>query len=146
MIVLGLLLGLVGTDGQTAAQRFTLDLNQLSDGIDFAVLAIGVFGVGEIIANLARGSERRSLLMQSSTQLMPPRNELRLAWPAAMRGTGLGALLGVLPGGGATLSSFAAYVLEKKVARDSSRFGRGAVQGVAGPAAANNAGAQTSFI
>ncbi len=146
MIVLGLLLGLVGTDGQTAAQRFTFDINALSDGIDFAVLAIGVFGVGEIIANLARGEQQRSLLMQAIKQLMPTREETRLAWPAALRGTGLGALLGVLPGGGATLSAFAAYVLEKKMARDPSRFGRGAVEGVAGPEAANNAGAQTSFI
>jgi TctA family transporter len=146
MIVLGLLLGLVGTDGQTAAQRFTFDVTPLSDGIDFAVLAIGVFGVGEIIANLARAEHERSVLMQAITRLMPTREEFRLAWPAAMRGTGLGAILGVLPGGGATLSSFAAYVLEKKVARDPSRFGRGAVEGVAGPEAANNAGAQTSFI
>jgi TctA family transporter len=146
MIVLGLLLGLVGTDGQTAAQRFTFDLNALSDGIDFAVVAIGVFGVGEIIANLVRGSESRSLLAQGIKRLMPTRAEIGLAWPAALRGTGIGALLGVLPGGGATLSSFAAYVLEKKVARDPSRFGKGAIEGVAGPEAANNAGAQTSFI
>ena len=146
MIVLGLLLGLVGTDGQTAAQRFTFDLTKLSDGIEFAVLAIGVFGVGEIIANLTRGGENRSLLAQGIAQLMPTREEFTLAWPAALRGTALGALLGVLPGGGATLSSFAAYVLEKKVARDPSRFGQGAIEGVAGPEAANNAGAQTSFI
>ena len=146
MIVLGLLLGLVGTDGQTAAQRFTFDLTKLSDGIEFAVLAIGVFGVGEIIANLTRGGENRSLLAKSITQLMPTRDEFKLAWPAALRGTALGGVLGVLPGGGATLSSFAAYVLEKKVARDPSRFGHGAIEGVAGPEAANNAGAQTSFI
>ena len=146
MIVLGLLLGLVGTDGQTAAQRFTFDLTKLSDGIEFAVLAIGVFGVGEIIANLTRGAESRTLLAKSITQLMPTRDEIRLAWPATLRGTGIGALLGVLPGGGATLSSFAAYVLEKKVARDPARFGHGAIEGVAGPEAANNAGAQTSFI
>ena len=146
MIVLGLLLGLVGTDGQTAAQRFTFDLTKLSDGIEFAVLAIGVFGVGEIIANLTRGGESRTLLAKGITQLMPTRDEIKLAWPAALRGTALGALLGVLPGGGATLSSFAAYVLEKKVARDPSRFGHGAIEGVAGPEAANNAGAQTSFI
>ena len=90
MIVLGLLLGLVGTDGQTAAQRFTFDLTKLSDGIDFAVLAIGVFGVGEIIANLTRGGENRSLLAQGITQLMPTREEFKLAWPAALRGTALG--------------------------------------------------------
>jgi putative tricarboxylic transport membrane protein len=146
MIVLGLLLGLVGTDGQTAAQRFTFDITKLSDGIEFAVLAIGVFGIGEIIANLTRGGESRSLLAKSITRLMPTRDEIKLAWPAVLRGTGLGALLGVLPGGGATLSSFAAYVLEKKVSHDPKRFGHGAIEGVAGPEAANNAGAQTSFI
>jgi TctA family transporter len=146
MIILGLLLGMVGTDGQTAAQRFTFDITQLSDGIDFAVLAIGVFGVGEIIANLAQGDHARSTVAHEITRLWPTREDFRLAWPAVLRGTALGSLLGVLPGGGATLSSFAAYVLEKKTARDPSRFGRGAVEGVAGPESANNAGAQTSFI
>jgi TctA family transporter len=146
MIILGLLLGMVGTDGQTAAQRFTFDITQLSDGIDFAVLAIGVFGVGEIITNLAQGDHARSTVAHKITRLWPTREDFRLAWPAVLRGTALGSLLGVLPGGGATLSSFAAYVLEKKTARDPSRFGRGAVEGVAGPESANNAGAQTSFI
>ena len=146
MIILGLLLGLVGTDGQTASQRFTFDITELSDGIDFAVLAIGLFGVGEVISNLTRGEESRSVSTEKITRLWPTREDFRLAWPAVLRGTGLGSLLGVLPGGGATLSSFAAYVLEKKIARDPSRFGRGAVEGVAGPESANNAGAQTSFI
>jgi TctA family transporter len=146
MIILGLLLGLVGTDGQTAAQRFTFDITELSDGIDFAVLAIGLFGVGEVIANLTRGEESRSVMSEKITRLWPTREDFRLAWPAVLRGTALGSILGVLPGGGATLSSFAAYVLEKKVAREPSRFGRGAVEGVAGPESANNAGAQTSFI
>jgi TctA family transporter len=146
MIILGLLLGLVGTDAQTAGERFTFGINQLNDGIDFAVLAIGVFGVGEIIANLTQGAHNRSVLMQKISRLWPTRDDMRLAWPAALRGTALGSLLGVLPGGGATLSAFAAYVLEKKVARDPSRFGKGAVEGVAGPESANNAGAQTSFI
>jgi TctA family transporter len=146
MIILGLLFGLVGTDGQTASQRFTFDITQLSDGIDFAVLAIGLFGVGEVIANLTRGEESRSVMSEKITRLWPTREDFRLAWPAALRGTALGSILGVLPGGGATLSAFAAYVLEKKVARDPSRFGRGAVEGVAGPESANNAGAQTSFI
>jgi putative tricarboxylic transport membrane protein len=146
MIILGLLFGLVGTDGQTASQRFTFDITELSDGIDFAVLAIGLFGVGEVIANLARGQESRSVTTEKITRLWPTREDFRLAWPAVLRGTSLGSILGVLPGGGATLSAFAAYVLEKKVARDPSRFGRGAVEGVAGPESANNAGAQTSFI
>ncbi len=146
MIILGLLFGLVGTDGQTAGLRFTFGITQLSDGIDFAVLAIGLFGVGEIISNLTQSATGGSVTTQKITRLWPTRDDFRLAWPAVLRGTALGSLLGVLPGGGATLSSFAAYVLEKKVARDPSRFGRGAVEGVAGPESANNAGAQTSFI
>ena len=146
MIILGLLFGLVGTDGNTGSDRFTFGLTVLSDGIDFAVLAIGVFGVGEIISNLVSPDPGRSILMQKITRLWPTREDFRRAWPAALRGTALGSILGVLPGGGATLSSFAAYVLEKKVARDPSRFGHGAVEGVAGPESANNAGAQTSFI
>src|SRR6476620_6651196 len=146
MIILGLVFGLVGTDGQTAGQRFTFGITQLSDGIDFAVLAIGVFGVGEIINNLAQGSQGGAVSMQAITRLWPTAADFRQAWPAVLRGTALGSILGVLPGGGATLSSFAAYVVEKKVARDPSRFGRGAVEGVAGPESANNAGAQTSFI
>src|SRR5882672_394861 len=114
MIVLGLLFGLIGTDGQTAGQRFTFDITPLSDGIDFAVLAIGVFGVGEVIANLTRGEESRSILSEKITRLWPTREDFALAWPAVLRGTALGSILGVLPGGGATLSAFAAYVLEKK--------------------------------
>jgi TctA family transporter len=146
MILLGLLLGLVGTDGNTGGTRFTFGLNILADGIDFAVIAIGVFGVGEIITNLARADPGGRVSIAKITRLWPTREDFSHAWPAALRGTGLGAVLGVLPGGGATLSAFAAYVLEKKVARDPSRFGRGAIEGVAGPEAANNAGAQTSFV
>jgi TctA family transporter len=146
MIILGLLLGLVGTDGNTGGQRFTFGINVLADGIDFAVLAIGVFGVGEIIANLTQPAASRSILVQKITRLWPTREDFDRAWPAVLRGTALGSLLGVLPGGGATLSAFAAYVMEKKVSRDPSQFGRGAVEGVAGPESANNAGAQTSFI
>jgi putative tricarboxylic transport membrane protein len=146
MIVLGLLLGLIGTDGNTGGQRFTFGITELFDGIDVATLAIGVFGVGEIIFNLAQPVETRSLVQQKITRLWPTRDDFRRSWPAVLRGTALGTILGVLPGGGATLSSFAAYALEKKVARDPSRFGRGAVEGVASPESANNAGAQASFI
>ena len=146
MVLLGLLLGLVGTDGNTGNQRFTLGLNELADGIDFVPLAVGVFGIGEIIANLRAPEQGRSVLSDRITGWWPTRAEFRQAWPAVLRGTGLGSILGVLPGGGAVLSSFAAYVLEKKLSRDPARFGRGAVEGVAGPESANNAGAQTSFI
>src|SRR5882762_6424493 len=146
MIILGLLVGLVGTDGNTGGTRFTFGITELTDGIDVATLAIGVFGIGEIITNLTRPQETRSLVSQKITRLWPTREDFQRAWPAVLRGTALGSIRGVLPGGGATLSSFAAYVLEKKVAKDPSRFGRGAIEGVAGPESANNAGAQTSFI
>jgi TctA family transporter len=145
MIILGLLVGLVGTDGNSGGTRFTFGITDLADGLDVATLAIGLFGVGEIIANLAQPEEERGELAKV-TRLWPSAEDFRQSWPAVLRGTGLGSLLGVLPGGGATLSSFAAYALEKKVARDPSRFGHGAVEGVAGPESANNAGAQTSFI
>ncbi len=146
MIVLGLLVGLVGTDGNTGGTRFTFGIRELTDGIDVATLAIGVFGVGEIIANLSRPEQERSLVAQKITRLWPTGDDFRRSWRAVLRGTALGSILGVLPGGGATLSSFAAYALEKKVSREPSRFGRGAVEGVAAPESANNAGAQTSFI
>src|SRR3979411_1598182 len=146
MRVFGLLLGLVGTDGNTGGQRFTFGLITLADGIGFVPVAVGVFGVGEIIANLMAPEEKRSIVMEKISNLWPTMAEFHQAWPAVIRGTALGSILGVLPGGGATLSSFAAYVFEKKIAKDPSRFGRGAIEGVAGPESANNAGAQTSFI
>lgn len=146
MIVLGLLLGLVGVDGNTGGMRFTFGMPLLADGIGFVPLAIGVFGIGEVIANLRSPQHGVNVVSSKISQLWPTREDFRLAWPAAVRGTALGSMLGVLPGGGATLSSFAAYVLEKKVAKDPSRFGKGAIEGVAGPESANNAGAQTSFI
>ena len=146
MIVLGLLVGLVGTDGNTGGQRFTFGIRDLTDGIDVATLAIGIFGVGEIISNLARPAEQRSVVTEKITRLWPTVDDIRRSWLAVLRGTTLGSVLGVLPGGGATLSAFAAYALEKKVSREPQRFGRGAVEGVAAPESANNAGAQTSFI
>ena len=145
MIVLGVLLGLVGMDGTTGDQRFTFDLPELSDGIGFVVVAMGLFGFAEVIANLER-PEQRDILSGTLGRLLPPREEMGRAWRAILRGTGIGSVLGVLPGGGATLGSFAAYMVEKRLARDPSRFGQGAIEGVAGPESANNAGAQTSFI
>jgi TctA family transporter len=146
MVILGLLLGLVGTDGNTGGTRFTFGIVELTDGIDVATLAIGIFGIAEIITNLTRPAEERALVAQRISRLWPTREDFRRSVPAVLRGTALGAVLGVLPGGGATLSAFAAYALEKKSARDPAQFGRGAVEGVAGPESANNAGAQTSFI
>lgn len=144
MIGLGLLLGLVGTDAASGQQRFTFGIDALSDGIGFVPVAMGLFGIAEIIGTLHAGSGHAKMAKISS--LWPTRDDLRQASPAILRGTVLGSFLGVLPGGGALLSSFAAYTLEKKIARDPSRFGQGAIEGVAGPESANNAGAQTSFI
>jgi TctA family transporter len=147
MICLGLLLGLVGTDVNTGAQRYAFGITELADGLDFVPVAMGIFGLGEIVANLRRGDdEDRSVVSQKISRLWPTADDFRRAWPATIRGTAIGSLLGILPGGGALLSSFAAYTVEKRVSRTPKRFGKGAIEGVAGPESANNAGAQTSFI
>ena len=144
MVLLGLLLGLVGTDVNSGRERFTFDIPVLADGIGFVPVAMGLFGVAEILINLEqRGQHYVGTVIGS---LMPTREEFRQAMPAVLRGTALGSLLGILPGGGALLASFAAYAFEKKIAADPSRFGQGAIEGVAAPESANNAGAQTSFI
>ena len=147
MIVFGLLLSMVGTDIETGAARMTFDLPELSDGLGFATVAMGVFGFSEIIRNLDAGAGMdRDLVQQKISGLMPTRKDLIASAPAIARGTVLGSILGILPGGGAVISSFAAYTFEKKIAKDPSRFGRGAIEGVAAPESANNAAAQTSFI
>jgi len=144
VVLLGLLLGLVGTDVNSGRERFTFDVPVLADGIGFVPVAMGLFGVAEILINLEqRGQHYVGTVIGS---LMPTREEFRRATPAVLRGTALGSLLGILPGGGALLASFAAYAFEKKIAADPSRFGQGAIEGVAAPESANNAGAQTSFI
>jgi TctA family transporter len=145
MIVLGLLLGIVGTDVNSGVLRFTFDIPELADGIGVVVVAMGLFGFSEIILNL-EAKEKRDVIRTKLKGMWLSKAQLRLAAPAVLRGTALGSILGVLPGGGAMLSSFASYSLEKKLAKDPSRFGKGAIQGVAGPESANNAGAQTSFI
>jgi TctA family transporter len=145
MVLVGLLLGLVGIDVNTGAPRMTGDLMGLSDGIGFVPVAIGLFGIAELAVTLGRPQDR-SLLSFKLKNLFPSREEIRACVPAILRGTAVGSILGVLPGGGAALSSFAAYALEKKSSRTPERFGRGAIEGVAAPEAANNAGAQTSFI
>jgi TctA family transporter len=145
MIVLGLLLGLIGTDVNSGTARFSFDRPELLDGVSFVVVAMGVFGLGEIIANLEDESPR-TLALKKVTGLMPSRDDFKRMVAPILRGTTLGSFLGILPGGGAMLSSFAAYSLEKKVSRHSAEFGKGAIEGVAGPESANNAGAQASFI
>jgi putative tricarboxylic transport membrane protein len=146
MIILGLLLGQINTDVISGVPRYSFDIAELTDGISFVAIAMGVFGFGEIIANLGRPAEHREVFTKDVKGLWPTKEDFKLAWPAVIRGTALGSVLGVLPGGGALLSSFAAYTVEKKLAKDSSRFGKGDIRGVAGPESANNAGSQTSFI
>jgi TctA family transporter len=145
MVLLGLLLGLVGTDVNSGIPRYTFDTPELADGINFVIVAMGVFGVGEIIRNLETESSR-SLVASKVTGLWPNKEDFKRIAAPTIRGTLLGSALGILPGGGAMLASFAAYSLEKKVSKNAKEFGHGAIEGVAAPEAANNAGAQTSFI
>jgi len=146
MVLIGLLLGLVGTDTNSGLTRYTFGIQELWDGIDFLPLVLGLFGIIEIIHNLEHPSRQQTAIRTRFRELWPSKQDFKESWAAVLRGTGLGAVLGVLPGGGAVLASFAAYTLEKKVAKDPSRFGKGAIEGVAGPESANNAAAQTSFI
>lgn len=145
MILLGLLLGLVGTDVTSGTPRFTFDIPELADGINFVIVAMGMFGLGEIIRNL-ENEETRDVFSRKITGLLPTWKDIKSITAPVLRGTALGSALGILPGGGAMLSSFAAYSLEKKISKNSKNFGKGAIEGVAAPESANNAGAQTSFI
>src|SRR5881398_2101642 len=146
MVVTGLLLSMVGSDLETGAGRMTFDIAELSDGIGFTNVAMGLFGFAEIIRNLEMSQESRDIVKGKIKGLMPTRQDLIDSSGAIARGTLLGSILGILPGGGAVIASFAAYTFQKRIARDPSRFGRGAIEGVASPEAANNAAAQTSFI
>jgi TctA family transporter len=145
VVVLGLLLGMIGTDVNSGVARFSFDIPELSDGIEFVAVAMGMFGFAEIILNLEQ-RDKGEVFTSKVSGLLPSASELRSSvWPV-LRGTTLGSFLGILPGGGAVLASFSAYALEKKISKTPERFGKGAIEGVAGPEAANNAGAQTSFI
>ena len=148
MIILGLLLGQINTDVISGVPRYSFDVAELTDGIGFVCIAMGVFGFGEIISNLGRPEEEREVFTREVKGLLPTAQDFKDAFPAVLRGTTLGSILGVLPGGGALLSSFAAYTLEKKMTLKphETPFGEGNIRGVAGPESANNAGAQTSFI
>ncbi len=145
MILLGLLLGMVGTDVNSGVARYDFSIPELQDGIDFAIVARGVFGLSEIMSNLEL-KENRVEITDKVGSLYPSRQEFREAAPAIVRGTALGSALGILPGGGSVLSAFASYTLEKKLSKEPQRFGKGHPAGLAGPESANNAGAQTSFI
>src|SRR6187549_2904967 len=146
MILTGLLLSMVGSDLETGAGRMTFDIAELSDGIGFANVAMGVFGFAEIIRNLEMSQESRDIVQSKIKGLMPTRQDLIDSSGAIARGTILGSILGILPGGGAVVASFAAYTFEKRISKTPERFGRGEIRGVAAPEAANNAAAQTSFI
>ncbi|MFZ9502334.1 MAG: tripartite tricarboxylate transporter permease [Beijerinckiaceae bacterium] len=145
MVFLGLMLATVGTDLETGQERMTLGIQQLSDGIDFAPLAMGIFGFAEIIRNL-ENPEARDVVRGKIGRLLPSMDDIKQSVAPVLRGTFIGGLLGILPGNGAVLGPFASYTVEKKIAKDPSRFGKGAIEGVAGPESANNAGAQTAFI
>jgi TctA family transporter len=145
MVTLGLLLGLIGTDVNSNVPRYTFDLPELADGIGFVIVAMGMFGLGEIVRNL-ENERTRSVMVKKITNLMPTKEDWKRIIPPILRGTALGSALGILPGSGSILGSFSAYSLEKKISKNSAQFGKGAIEGVAAPESANNAGAQTSFI
>jgi len=145
MVFLGLLLGLVGTDVNSGVMRYTFGILELAEGISFVGLAMGVFGITEIITNL-EFKEAREVFINKLGNLMPSKEDFKRMWAPILRGTAIGSALGILPGGGALLGSFGAYALEKKVSKYRNELGKGAIEGVAAPEAANNAGAQTSFI
>jgi len=148
MIFLGLLFGIVGTDVNSGMSRFTFGASGLADGLSFVVVAMGLFGFGEILANLEKGEEAssRDLLKTKLDHLYPSIRDMKLSAGPIMRGTAIGAFFGTLPGAGPTISAFSSYALEKKMAAHPEEFGKGAIQGVAGPEAANNAAAQCAFI
>ena len=148
MIFLGLLLGLVGTDVNSGVARFSFDIPELTDGIGFIVIAMGVFGYGEIITNLGKHEDEREVFTASVQGLWPTKQDFKMMAPAVLRGTALGSVLGILPGGGAVMAAFAAYTLEKKIKLKPGElaFGKGNIRGVASPESANNAASQTSFI
>jgi TctA family transporter len=148
MIFLGLIFGIIGTDVNSGMSRFTFGASGLADGLSFVVVAMGLFGFAEILSNLgaAKDTERRDLLTKKIHGLMPTWHDIKVSIGSIMRGTAIGAFFGTLPGAGPTISAFSSYAVEKKMAKDNSMFGKGAIQGVAGPESANNAAAQCAFI
>jgi len=145
MVLMGLLLGIVGTDVNSGMARYSFGIAELTDGIGFIVIAVGVFAVGEIVSNLGEVDER-VVFTNKVTGLMPTFDDLKVSFWPIVRGTAIGAFFGVLPGTGPAIASFSSYMVEKKMAKDPSRFGKGAIEGVAGPESANNADAQCKFI
>jgi TctA family transporter len=140
MVLFGLCLGMVGTDVQTGMQRFTFDIPYLADGIGLVALAMGLFGVAEVIKSIGK-VDSSAMTSQKITlrSMVPTRDDTRRAWKPMLRGTGVGAFFGALPGAGGTIASFMSYAVEKRIAKDPSRFGKGAIEGVSAPESANNA-------
>jgi putative tricarboxylic transport membrane protein len=145
MIILGLLMGIIGTDVNSGVSRYAFDIPELSDGIGFVAVAMGVFGFAEIMGNLEKTGDDEGFLNKLTT-MIPTKTDIKRMIPSILRGTAIGSILGILPGGGAALAAFGAYSVEKKSSKYSHEFGKGAIEGVAGPESANNAAAQTSFI
>lgn len=148
MIFLGLLFGIIGTDVNSGMSRFTFGMSGLADGLSFVVVAMGLFGFGEILSNLEKGQEvsSRELLTKKIDHLYPTWHDLKVSIGPILRGTAIGCFFGTLPGAGPTISAFSSYALEKKMAKHPEEFGKGAIQGVAGPESANNGAAQCAFI
>jgi putative tricarboxylic transport membrane protein len=145
MVLVGVLLGTVGMDVNSGVERFTFGIGSIADGLDFVTIAVGIFAIAEIVGRAALPPPPASPTAKIKS-LLPARADLAASWRAILRGTGIGAVLGILPGTGPLVSSFASYNVEKQLSRTPEEFGRGAIAGVAGPEAANNAAALTHFI
>jgi putative tricarboxylic transport membrane protein len=146
MMMIGLLLGMVGIDPVHGEERFTFGLLRLTDGINFILVAMGLFAVSELLVNLETPAGAADIFKTSLKGILPTREDWRKCWAPLFRGTTIGFLIGVLPGGGAIISSFMAYAVEKKFSKHPEEFGQGAIEGVASPEAANNAASTSSFI
>jgi TctA family transporter len=146
MVVMGVLLGMVGTDVNSGAARFTFDIPELMDGINLVALAMGLFGVAEVVRNIHGQDDSQKVEKVTLRSMIPAREEMKRSYPAMLRGSALGSALGALPGVGPSIAAFMSYAIEKRVAKDPSQFGQGAVQGISAPESANNAAAQTAFV
>ncbi len=146
MIFIGLLMGIIGTDVNSGIARYSFGISELSDGIGFVAVAMGMFGFGEIISNLEQSAITRHVAVSKVSTMMPTKDDIKMSIGPILRGTSLGVVFGILPGAHTVIAAFSSYTMEKKLAKDPTRFGKGAIEGVAGPESANNAAAQTAFI